>query len=234
MKHCPSCQSTFSDTQDFCTNDGTRLVNDDPASDLGKTLVAPPPAPQSSGTDILPTQVATTSPGYDNQPLPYAPQYQQPLYAPQGYGAPRSNRKMLYIGIASVVVIAGVVLLIVLLSGSKSLGTYKASLSDLLPEKVGAYSRTTTGTLDDVVDKGLDRDAQRFFSYDDAKAGKYENFGKKILLIASNFSSPEKARDALKKIKSEIERANNRSDAQPLDGARAIKVMFQEAQPRRP
>src|SRR5256885_5215390 len=48
-------------------------------------------------------------------------------------------------------------------------------------------------------------------------------------LITSNFSSPEKARDALKKIKSEIERANNRSDAQTLDGARAIKVMFQEA-----
>lgn len=259
MKRCPSCQSTFPDTQDFCTNDGTRLVNDE-AADLGKTLVAPPPPPpQSFGGEIPPTQVVNTYQGYDTQPQPfaqqtrqpssdyalqqppsqqqwqqpYAPPYQQQPYAPS-YGAPKSNRKMLYLGIAAVAVIGGVVLLIVLLSGGKSLGTYKGSLSDLFPEKVGAYSRTTTGTIGDVVDRDLDRYARQFFSYDDASAGKYENSGKKLLLIASNFSSPDKAKDALKKIKSEIEKANNRTSLQTLDGAQIIKALFQGAETRRP
>lgn len=256
MKRCPSCQSTFPDTQDFCTNDGTRLVSDESQPDLAKTMVAPPPSvPPVSSRDVPPTQVANAYQRYDTQPQPfaqqtqpppsdyasqqqwqqpYAPQYQQQPYAPTGYGAPKSNRKLLYIGIAAAVVIGGVVLLIVLLSGGKSLGTYKDSLSKLLPEKVGAYSRTTTGTLDDVVDKGLDRDARGFFSYDDASAGKYENSGKKMLLIASNFSSPDKAHDALQKIKSEIEKANNRTSLQTLDGAQIIKTLFQATEPRSP
>lgn len=226
MKRCPSCQATYADDQTFCSNDGTQLVAEVPPPDLARTVVAssaPPPPPQNAGSDIPPTQVLGANPQYDKrapqppqpstqfapyapQQPPFAPQYQQQQYAPQQpYGTPpKSNRKMLYIGIASVVVLAGVGLLLwfLLSGGNKSLGTYKGSLSDLLPQVNAGYSRTSEGTLDEV-DKGLEREAKKFFSYDEARVGKYEHSEKKMLFAVANFSSPEKAKDALNKIKQE-------------------------------
>lgn len=243
MKHCPACQSTFPDTQDFCTNDGTRLVSDESQPDLAKTMVAPPPSvPPVSSRDVPPTQVATNFPNYENQSQPpppsyppqtpptyapqpqqpsadyapqsaqqwqqqpYAPQYQQQQqYAPPGFGSPRPNRKMLYIIIAAVVLIGGVVLLIVLLSGGgKSLGTYKGSLSDLTPAKVGSYEQKKVGSLEDAVGKGDAEDMKKRFGYDEARIAGYENAGKRIILVAANFSSPDAAKDGFQKLKQQL------------------------------
>jgi Domain of unknown function (DUF4190) len=41
MKRCPSCQKTFEDSKRFCQIDGTPLVDDAPAPDMFKTIVAP-------------------------------------------------------------------------------------------------------------------------------------------------------------------------------------------------
>jgi hypothetical protein len=116
---------------------------------------------------------------------------------------------MLYIGIAAAVVLAaGVVVLILVLrsGGSSALGTYKGALTDLLPNVASGYSRKSVGSLDDVA-RGMDRDARRFFGYDDAKAGNYEHEGKKMLIVAANFPSPDSAKAAFNKAKDEIARA---------------------------
>jgi len=161
----------------------------------------PPPtyAPQQPSADYAP------QPAQQWQQQPYAPQYQQPQYAPTGYGAPRPNRKMLYLGIAAVVLIGGVVLLTVLLSGGgKSLGTYKGSLSDLTPAKVGSYEQKKVGSIEDAVGKGDAEDIKKRFGYDEARLAGYENAGKRLILIAANFSSPEKAKEAIQKLRDKM------------------------------
>ncbi|MDT4952317.1 MAG: hypothetical protein QOJ02_455 [Acidobacteriota bacterium] len=219
MKRCPSCQFTYPDTQGFCANDGTQLINDDAPSDIAKAIVAPPQ--QSSSGNVPLTQVFSPNPAYDNQQLPpaYAPQQQQqqwqtsypPPYQQQQYGTPGQSRKMLYIGIAAVVVLTGVGLLLWFLpSSGKSLGTYKGSLNAFTPEKVGAYERKNAGTLDEMGMKGTDRDNPKlYFGYDDARIAEYESSGKHLVLAVANFSSTEKAKDALKKFKTEMHGPNS-------------------------
>ena len=68
MKHCPSCNRTYDDSQAFCSVDATPLVSEAAASDPEATIAAPP------ASDIPPTQVATTAqtPGYQQ---PYQQQW---------------------------------------------------------------------------------------------------------------------------------------------------------------
>ncbi|HEV7857193.1 MAG TPA: DUF4190 domain-containing protein [Pyrinomonadaceae bacterium] len=51
MKRCPTCTQLFDDSQSFCANDGTRLVNDEPTApdfDPMATIMSPPP-PSTTG-----------------------------------------------------------------------------------------------------------------------------------------------------------------------------------------
>jgi hypothetical protein len=46
MKRCPTCTQLFEDSQSFCANDGTRLVEDEPTApdfDPMATIMSPPP-----------------------------------------------------------------------------------------------------------------------------------------------------------------------------------------------
>lgn len=69
MKRCPICNTTYSDEQAFCTNDGTTLVNSETRSDAaanpyssapGSGAATPPPPPYGAGAQ----------PGYQPPPPP--------------------------------------------------------------------------------------------------------------------------------------------------------------------
>lgn len=67
MKRCPTCQRTFTDeTQKFCANDGTPLVNDEPAFDPEATVM-------SLGSQLSEEPSSPTPP--PPQPPPAAPFY---------------------------------------------------------------------------------------------------------------------------------------------------------------
>lgn len=76
MKRCPTCQRTFTDdTQKFCANDGTPLINDEPAFDPEATVM-------SLGSQLS-EEPATPAPPSQSSP----PQPPPPYYNP-GAGAP--------------------------------------------------------------------------------------------------------------------------------------------------
>lgn len=87
MKRCPTCNSTYSDEQTFCTNDGTTLVSSLTANDPATTVLysggpgdaAPPPA-QGYGSGA--------APGY--QPPPPPGSFPPP---PGGMQAPNTTNK---------------------------------------------------------------------------------------------------------------------------------------------
>ena len=86
MKRCPTCNRTFEDPQIFCSEDGTRLVEDSPpAFDPMATMMAspPPPMPQSDRPQDAPFNFGAP-PSY--QPLaPAQPAFTpQPVYGAQG------------------------------------------------------------------------------------------------------------------------------------------------------
>ncbi len=75
MKRCPTCQRTFTDdTQKFCANDGTPLVNDEPAFDPEATVMS------------LSSQLASEEPSSPSPPSPQQPP-PNPYYSP-GAGSP--------------------------------------------------------------------------------------------------------------------------------------------------
>lgn len=109
MKHCPSCNRTFDDTQSFCSVDATPLVSEASSDDPAKTMLAtgpgamdnPPPAQQPS---------ADTPPGYQQ---PYQQPYQQQWTPPQQQwgGAPpasRNTNKIILLAVIGLVVAVGV------------------------------------------------------------------------------------------------------------------------------
>ena len=86
MKRCPTCNQTFQeDWLSFCTNDGTVLVEDQPAS------AEPPPTIRVSGPETKPLNRPTFDlPGsYAKPPVPYgqpsAPAWQPPPPPPVVY-----------------------------------------------------------------------------------------------------------------------------------------------------
>lgn len=97
MKRCPTCGLTLDDSQTFCTNDGTPLVEDKSVYDPQATMIVPPssvpPVPpptygasgggaQAQQTDWQSPARPTAAPGYGAQPVQphYGAQaaYQQP------------------------------------------------------------------------------------------------------------------------------------------------------------
>lgn len=69
MKRCPTCQRTFTDeTQKFCANDGTPLVNDEPAFDPEATVM-------SLGNPLSDEEPSSPTPPSSPQPPPTPPYY---------------------------------------------------------------------------------------------------------------------------------------------------------------
>ncbi|HKR01341.1 MAG TPA: hypothetical protein VJT09_11755 [Pyrinomonadaceae bacterium] len=132
MKSCPSCQQVYPDDgPDFCTNDGTPLVNyGQQAYDPG----APPPGDQwqSAGNQAPPGwQQPPQGWGYPPPPGQYPPQPGQ--YPPYGYGPPSSagtglSKAALYTGIGS---LGSFIIAVVLAMIGASSG--RSSLRDMLP-----------------------------------------------------------------------------------------------------
>ena len=115
MKHCPSCNRTYDDSQAFCSTDATPLVSEAAtASDPEATIAAPP------ASDIPPTQVATTAqtPGYQQ---PYQQQWTPPQQ--QQWGAPpasRNTNKIIILAVIGLVIAVGVGLGVYFLTRSSS------------------------------------------------------------------------------------------------------------------
>ena len=82
MKRCPSCQTTYEDSQNFCLNDGTNLVN--VTGDMPGSGAYPPENPYNRGaaaTEVLPGGVPTSGGGYapyTTPPPPAAPYMSAP------------------------------------------------------------------------------------------------------------------------------------------------------------
>lgn len=81
MKRCPTCQQTFDDSQSFCANDGTRLINEEeeaaPDFDPMATIMSPPP-PRTGDIKPPPSQNFTDQQHYTDQPPPAASSWMDP------------------------------------------------------------------------------------------------------------------------------------------------------------
>ena len=114
MKHCPSCNRTYDDSQAFCSTDATPLVSEAASSDPEATIAAPP------ASDIPPTQVATTAQTPSSQ-QPYQQQWTPPQQ--QQWGAPpasRNTNKIIILAVIGLVIAVGVGLGVYFLTRSSS------------------------------------------------------------------------------------------------------------------
>lgn len=111
MKSCPVCHGTYDDTQSFCLNDGSALVN-----------AAPGPPPAGLPTENLPYNrgSAPTDVMYGGQTSgsPYAPPTAPPV-APYMMPPGRKRSPLPWIIGGALVVIAAVVIIILVTRGSK-------------------------------------------------------------------------------------------------------------------
>jgi hypothetical protein len=146
MKTCPSCQQTYpSDGPDFCTNDGTPLVNSGPA------YPNPGGQWQASGAQQPPPPGWQQPPSGGGYPPPPAGQYPPPplgagypppppgQYPPYGYGAQAQgsagiSKAALFTGIGAL----GSFILAVLLAVVGASGGY-SSLRNMIPI-IGIFS----------------------------------------------------------------------------------------------
>ena len=65
MKHCPTCNRTFDDTKAFCGLDGTRLVEDEPASHPAQQYSPPVATPATHAPPQVEQQRAAQAPAAD-------------------------------------------------------------------------------------------------------------------------------------------------------------------------
>ena len=70
MKRCPTCDRTFDDTQAFCSDDGTRLLEETPEEyDPQKTIMAS----HGAGSAPMPPPASDAPPKYQASPPPWTP-----------------------------------------------------------------------------------------------------------------------------------------------------------------
>ncbi len=115
MKRCPICNRTYEDTQTFCSEDGTRLVEDSPppafdpmATVMSPSIPQPPPPtpqPQSDRPQETPFNF-NAPPAYQTPAAPPAPQQPaltpQPLYGSQMDAASPGGSKLVPVVIGGV------------------------------------------------------------------------------------------------------------------------------------
>ncbi|HMF57646.1 MAG TPA: hypothetical protein VK619_14985, partial [Pyrinomonadaceae bacterium] len=109
MKRCPNCNRTFEDPQIFCTEDGTRLLEDSPpAYDPMATMMASPPPPppqQSDRPQEAPFNFGAQQPTYQSPaPAPLQPAYTpQPLYGAQAAAVTGGDSKFVPVVVGGLV-----------------------------------------------------------------------------------------------------------------------------------
>lgn len=157
---CPSCNQTYTDESlTFCPNDGTPLVREapgayNPPAGMGGGQAYPPPPPQPGGYYPGPQAgagggQAPPPPGWQQQPPPYGqqppPPYGQQQYAPQ-YGAPKSSKMPLIIGLLALVLIGGGIGLYFLLKGdsTETAGNRNGTTATGTPSNTSRLPSTTT------------------------------------------------------------------------------------------
>lgn len=109
MKRCPVCNTTYSDEQGFCTNDGTTLVSSETRSDSAANPYAGTP-----GGTTPPTQAygAGTQPGYQPPPPPGMFPPPPPGGPTFGAGEPVSKFQPALIGGVALGILSGITFLI--------------------------------------------------------------------------------------------------------------------------
>lgn len=207
MKSCPTCHRTYpDDSLAFCLVDGSILSAPYELENRGRAFS--PQRNSSQPTEVLNPTIPSP------QPTITALHPPEPLAQRQTSTLPRRGNKILLFVIVAAVVIIGVAVGAYLLWPSRSLGTYKGSLSELFPKSMGHYQLDNSRNENIIKDRLKAGDGWLVFYQPSRASTAFPDFVQPVeaqaaarpplLIAAFNFSSIEGAKAGLQGLRKEL------------------------------